>query len=562
MIWEDSMLFHPLRNQDGIAMIIALMIMLMLTIIGLGIVKSANDEVSIAGNELNEARAFYTAEAGLEKASSVIQAHFDATHVPPSSFPSGTLLFNGIGCGYSIVAESSATRTITKTSLAGLKALIRPYHIESTACDSGHSTAVTLEQHFEVDFVPIFQFSVFYENDLEIAPGPSMLLLGRVHSNGDLYLQSNISLQINSYLTAYGDIYHGRKPGSGQPTGTGDVQIMGTDGLYHSMKDGSDWLDASDAHWFDSGSARWGGRVQDEAFGQERLNIPLQNSTDSAHKLIERASAGGGNADSYENKSTFKVIDGVAYSLTGTVWTNVTAALTASGAIVQTTFHDKREGVDVTVSDIDMTKFNASGYAPSNGIVYISDQRSGLRGARIYNAASIGRPLTIASENPVYTKGNVNTTTKQPMAIIADALTILSGSWDDAAAKAASNDKTVRVAASTTANFCFISGNTETGAGGAGYNGGLENLPRFLEDWTGKTFTYRGSMVNLWYSQEATGIWSGSYYTPPTRDWAYDIALDDIANMPPGTPMVRAFIRFAWKQKDVGFKPSEFGAAP
>jgi Tfp pilus assembly protein PilX len=38
MIWEDSM-FHPLRNQDGIAMIIALMIMLMLTIIGLGIVK-------------------------------------------------------------------------------------------------------------------------------------------------------------------------------------------------------------------------------------------------------------------------------------------------------------------------------------------------------------------------------------------------------------------------------------------------------------------------------------------------------------------------------------------
>jgi len=97
--------------------------------------------------------------------------------------------------------------------------------------------------------------------------------------------------------------------------------------------------------------------------------------------------------------------------------------------------------------------------------------------------------MTLASENPVYTKGSINSTTKQPMAIICDALTMLSGNWSDDPAKAANADKTVRAATATTINFSYITGSMATGGGN--YNGGLENLPRFLEDWTGKTLTYR-----------------------------------------------------------------------
>ena len=38
------------------------------------------------------------------------------------------------------------------------------------------------------------------------------------------------------------------------------------------------------------------------------------------------------------------------------------------------------------------------------------------------------------------------------------------------------------------------------------YSGGVENFPRFLEDWSGKTFTYYGSMLELYNSQQ--GYWA------------------------------------------------------
>ena len=96
-----------------------------------------------------------------------------------------------------------------------------------------------------------------------------------------------------------------------------------------------------------------------------------------------------------------------------------------------------------------------------------------------------------------------------------------------------------------------MTGNTETTS--SDYNGGFENLPRFLEVWTGTNFTWSGSAVNLWYSQQADGNWSGTYYSPPIRDWSYDTDLDDPANHPPETPTVRIFQRTGWKQEYVDY---------
>jgi hypothetical protein len=104
------------------------------------------------------------------------------------------------------------------------------------------------------------------------------------------------------------------------------------------------------------------------------------------------------------------------------------------------------------------------------------------------------------------------------------------------------------VATTTQVNACYITGNNETGANGQAYNGGLENLPRFLEKWDGTTFTWRGSAVDLWYSRQATGSWSyGDYYTAPNRDWAFDNDLLDINKLPPGTPLVNIVERTQWR---------------
>jgi hypothetical protein len=63
-----------------------------------------------------------------------------------------------------------------------------------------------------VEATPIFQFAVFYTDDLEIFPGANMRLGGRVHTNADMYMGSNGTLTVDSnYCRAIGGIYRNRK---------------------------------------------------------------------------------------------------------------------------------------------------------------------------------------------------------------------------------------------------------------------------------------------------------------------------------------------------------------
>ncbi len=403
--------------------------------------------------------------------------------------------------------------------------------------------------------MPIFQFAVFYGNDLEIAPGPDMTLIGRVHSNGNLWLQAGSNLRMDSYVTCSGDLLHGRKgPGS---VDNGNVQIKDTDGNYQNMKnsDGS-FLESTNSNWYDSASSRWGGRVQDAAFGQTELNLPLTNS-DDPHKLIER---GSGNPDSYEHKAELKIIDGAAYAQIGSVWTNVTALLPAN-TLTSKSFYDKHEGTWVNTTEVDMAKLATSTYFPSNGVIYASDDRAGTFNAlRLADAADLGHPVSIFSENPMYVKGDFNSIDKQPAALAADAVTFLSNNWDDARSHPDTSLNRRRVT-ETTCNASVMTGNTNTTS--SNYNGGLENLPRFLETWKDNwgnqvKFKFTGSLVNLWNSLQADSPWSyGIYYTAPIREWAYDTDLDDPSKLPPETPVVRIFQRTRWQQVDIGYAVQE-----
>ena len=129
-----------------------------------------------------------------------------------------------------------------------------------------------------------------------------------------------------------------------------------------------------------------------------------------------------------------------------------------------------------------------------------------------------------------------------------DAITFLSGNFDDSKSTLS---KSQRQATEATVNASYLTGNKETTA--SNYNGGFENLPRFLETWSGRAFNWSGSAVNLWYSEQAIGNWSGTYYDPPIRNWRYDTDLDDPNKLPPETPVVRVFQRTGWRQVNVGY---------
>jgi hypothetical protein len=213
-----------------------------------------------------------------------------------------------------------------------------------------------------------------------------------------------------------------------------------------------------------------------------------------------------------------------------------------------------REQRTMTIVEIDVGLLRSTGTAPANGVFYVAT--TGTRGSavRLVNGSQLPpQGLTVVSENPVYIRGDYNTVAKVPAGVLADAITVLSNNWaaNNSDAKGALGTNT-RQATATTVNAAFALGPSVESTFGNG-NGQLENDIRFLEDWNGRNFTYRGSIVDLWHSQQATGLWrccgtgGTNYYTPPTRIWSYDTLFN--TNPPPGTPQGVLILRGPWAQK-------------
>jgi hypothetical protein len=193
--------------------------------------------------------------------------------------------------------------------------------------------------------------------------------------------------------------------------------------------------------------------------------------------------------------------------------------------------------------------------------------------------------FTVASENPVYIWGDYNTSAADPAwtkvgsvvfganqwphssaSVIADAVTLLSDSWSDYASlqhpSGATGNRTAtttwyRVAIAGGKNITFPAPAYATGAEyGFGTDGGVHNFLRFLEDWTGSTLNYSGSMVSLFYSNYNTGTFkccNDAVYHPPTRNFQFDTDFQDPNKLPPGTPMFRDINNLSFRQD---FTPS------
>ena len=209
-------------------------------------------------------------------------------------------------------------------------------------------------------------------------------------------------------------------------------------------------------------------------------------------------------------------------------------------------------------------------------ILYVADERNigtnMLSVVRLTDAQQLpynnNIGFTVATQNPLYIVGNYNTTTNGttfslnvgsttngytvPAALISDALTVLSSNWSDSAS---SNSYTTRIAANTTINAAIVTGNVpSTGTNATTFSGGVHNLTRLLENWTGCTLTYNTSIVCLFSSQMATNQFQmpGNYYVPPTRQWGFDPTFYNPSREPPGIPEALVPIRFNWLQPPPG----------
>jgi hypothetical protein len=536
-------------GESGFVLVVCLILLLMLSLIGIASITTSTSDMKVSGNEINQTGAFYAAESGLERAAASLIGSYQTTGNPPNPLPSGSVNENGYHYDYGTTDNGAATqKTLEDGAYRGLYGLVKSFTINSSGFDLDGESRVRLSMDIQDALIPIYQFAVFYQNDLEISPIGAMTVGGRVHSNGDLYIQSNNGISLVSFLTAAQNIYHGPKAGSGLSVANGDVLIQDKLETYQSMRNSNNsWLDSRSADWVSSSIARWGGMLEDDNHGITELNMPVVSSG-PATNLIDPASSG--NPDSYESQAGLKMLDGqVYYFQNHTTWINVTTTFGPLGLniISDSSFFDSREGVQVHSIDIDVSRLATSGYFPANGIIYCSATSApgSFMAFRLANAATVPAPMTLATNNPLYIRGNFNINTKKPVALLADAITVLSGSWSDAKS---TQNLSQRSASSTQINASYITGSTETGMSGHGYNGGFENLLRLMEKWNGSTLTWTGAAACMWFSRQAVGPWSDNYYTSPTRAWTFDSSLLSVANLPPGTPMIHIVQRSQWTQ--------------
>jgi Tfp pilus assembly protein PilX len=196
-------------------------------------------------------------------------------------------------------------------------------------------------------------------------------------------------------------------------------------------------------------------------------------------------------------------------------------------------------------------------------------------------AAGVGG-FTVGSENPVYIQGDYNSSAADPMwgggttepahaaaAIIADTVTMLSNNWEDAGSTSGpiygslysplvSNSPVVGQSAATTyyrvaiaAGKTIAFNNTTSNPTWAfGMDGGVHNFLRFLEDWSGQTLNYKGSLVSLYWNTYATGTFKccNLVYHPPVRNYVFDPMFSQPQNLPPGTPMFRNVDQLTYRQ--------------
>ena len=538
---------RPTRDrEESFALVSVLIFSLLLTVIGLSVVVLSVTEVMISHNDVLQRQAFYVAEGGVENQIAQIDAVSAGSEIPTQdellSISQIPPAFEGFSFSdYGVSRERDAyLSVITLGPYAGLSAFIQPYRLVSRAVGPGGSMA-SISRRPEHHLIPVFQFSIFYDLDLEIFPRQYMTVNGRVHTNGNLHVGAETDLYFDGFVTSADNILSDRK--DGQPGPSGQVWFKDDRGSYRQMT-----FDSQDSHWEDRALRTWGGRVQDQAHGIIRIQLPLVPGSDPV-EVIRRGEVGDSEAlqeSRFYYKAGLMIIDGVATDGNG-----YPVAL-AAGILSSHTFYNFREGKWLTATEIDIEELIAAGQVPGNGIIYISASETlpGARDAviRLVNGSRLPQGgLTVATDNPLYIRGNYNVVIPQPASVLADALNILSNSWDDV-----NSDQSIghRRASDTTIRAAVMAGTLETTPGN--YNGGIENFPRFLEDWGGMSMTYVGSLVCMWISEWATGqfVYGGEYYIAPSRNWSFDSAFYSPDGLPPGTPSVLNFEPGDWSSEE------------
>ncbi len=201
-----------MKKQSGIALITALLLLLLMSAMVVGFILMVTEGQRLSGLNNEQSKAFYGAEAGLEKLTGDLGTLFGTTYAPTgpqvnalmASPPalaagSGINFQNAIGTnGYTISfpkdnngnPKASFAQIMSGSSaFQGMTALETTYTLTVEARTPTNAD-VKLTRTTQTVGIPLFQFGIYSETDLSFFPGPNFNFGGRVHTNGNLFLNS------------------------------------------------------------------------------------------------------------------------------------------------------------------------------------------------------------------------------------------------------------------------------------------------------------------------------------------------------------------------------------
>ena len=565
----------------------ALLAVMSLAAVGLialaGVMNWASENAAVAARNNEYFATSYAAEAATEKVLSLMSMQYQdygfplvvsnmstyASTIPTSSDSSywSSYNFSGGHTANQVIVTNTATsqNIVMSGTYAGLNLIANTYEVIANAQNTTTEFKIvsTVGQQIYFGVIPMFQFAIFYQNDMEICPAPLMTVAGPVHGNANIYMCPGSGLLLSNTVSVVSNIFLNQSPLDPEGRSFSYVDFYGTPG---------------------------------EATNPSPMNLPVgtnttgtvSNTSQNAYAILmlptngqSYTSATGTNllynqADVIivvSNNNNIYVTSGAYVNNQATVISNgqYSSWLSTNGS-----FYDQRDSLTVNPVMINVANLVTwsrtntglrSALASARGSsqadvqsIYVADLRtnSGTQPGVVLTNGAVLPPqgLAIASPDPAYIignwnvqltnggpsnagTGNVNDTL--PSAIYADAITVLSQNWNPANGNASYSSRNVPNTGDTV-NAAFFMGIVPSN--GSSFSGGVENFPRFLENWNGADFDYNGSMVQMFYSRIANKPFvedaptPGAYYTPPTRHWAFDTNFSNPANQPPMTPKI------------------------
>jgi Tfp pilus assembly protein PilX len=289
------------RRESGIALLTTILLMLLMSSLLVGFVLLISSGQKLSGYNNDYSKAFYAAEAGMEKLTADIGTLFDTnysptgpqinalTTTPPALTGINYVQYNG-SSGYAISYATDSngnplatTNVINSGPYEGMTALQTLYTLNVTARTTVGSE-VKLQRTTQTVGIPVFQFGIFSQTDLSFFAGPVFSFGGRTQTNGNLFLAANPGpLTLSQPVTAYLNVirtnlsngystssaYNGTVNvfnGSGtRPLAETEGSLVGTIGS------------AVNTNWptISLGSADYAGNLRNGATGADQLNLGI-----------------------------------------------------------------------------------------------------------------------------------------------------------------------------------------------------------------------------------------------------------------------------------------------